>query len=97
VSDWIDSDGHRPRLYTDDERENNGPENSQLRCARRSKTPLTIGFALMLLGLAHLGHARDRGQYANSNPELKAWFEGLKSGKGPCCSDADGTAVSDVD
>jgi hypothetical protein len=27
------------------------PENSQLRCARRSKTPLTIGFALLLLGI----------------------------------------------
>jgi hypothetical protein len=53
---------------------------------------------VLLLGLAsQLGHARDRGQYANANPELKAWFEGLKSGKGPCCSDADGTAVSDVD
>jgi len=98
VSDWIDSGGNAPRLYTDDERENKGPENSHGRCARRLKTPLTIGFALMLLGLAsHLGHARDRGQYANANPELKAWFEGLKSGKGPCCSDADGTAVSDVD
>jgi hypothetical protein len=51
VGDWIDSDGHGPRLYTDDERENNGPENSQLRCARRSRTPLTIGFALPLLGI----------------------------------------------
>ncbi len=51
MSDWIDSDGHGPRLYTDDERESNRPENSQLRCGRRLKTPLTIGFALMLLGI----------------------------------------------
>jgi hypothetical protein len=59
--------------------------------------PLTVGLAAALALASHLGHARDRGQHANANPELKAWFEGLKSGKGPCCSDADGTAVSDVD
>jgi hypothetical protein len=39
--------------------------------------------------------ARDDGRYANS--PLKSWFDSLKSGKGPCCSDADGSAVSDVD
>jgi len=44
-----------------------------------------------------IGHARDRGQFGNSTPEMRAWFEGLRSGKGPCCSDADGSAVSDVD
>jgi len=42
--------------------------------------------------------ARDvDGRYAATNPELHQWFEGLRSGKGPCCSDADGTAVLDVD
>jgi hypothetical protein len=93
VSNWIDSGGDAPRLRTDDH-----GENAQRHRARRMRTPLTIGFAVLSLALAsHLGHARDRGQYANANPELKAWFEGLKSGKGPCCSDADGTAVSDVD
>jgi hypothetical protein len=35
------------------------------------------------------------GRYANS--PLKPWFDSLHSGKGPCCSDADGTALSDVD
>jgi hypothetical protein len=40
--------------------------------------------------------ARDvEGRYVNS--PLKGWFESLHSGKGPCCSDADGTALSDVD
>ena len=40
--------------------------------------------------------ARDLdGRYANS--PLKGWFESLHSSKGPCCSDADGTAVADVD
>jgi hypothetical protein len=98
VSNWIDSGGDVPRLFADDDQENYDPENAQGRRAGRWKTLLTIGFAVLLLGLAaQLGHARDRGQYANANPELKAWFEGLKSEKGPCCSDADGTAVSDVD
>jgi hypothetical protein len=39
--------------------------------------------------------ARDDGRYANS--PLKPWFDSLKSGRGPCCSDADGFAVSDPD
>src|SRR5215471_6131531 len=44
----------------------------------------------------HEAAARDlEGRYANS--PLKGWFESLRSGKGPCCSDADGTALSDVD
>ena len=40
--------------------------------------------------------ARDPdGRYANS--PLKGWFDSLHSGNGPCCSDADGRALSDVD
>ena len=40
--------------------------------------------------------ARDvDGRYANS--PLRSWFESLHSGKGTCCSDADGTVLSDVD
>jgi hypothetical protein len=59
------------------------------------KAPLAI--ALLILPLvSHHGHARDPdGRYANS--PLKQWFDSLRSGKGPCCSDADGSAVSDVD
>jgi hypothetical protein len=33
----------------------------------------------------------------HSRPELNSWFESLKTGKGPCCSDADGKALSDTD
>jgi len=92
VSNWIDSGGNRPRLCTD----NDDGENSRLRRARRVKAPLTVGFAVLQLALAsQLGHARDDGRYAGS--PLKPWFDSLKSGKGPCCSDADGSAVSDVD
>jgi hypothetical protein len=36
-------------------------------------------------------------QFAKSTPEMKAWFDALKSERGPCRSDADGTVVSDVD
>jgi hypothetical protein len=32
-----------------------------------------------------------------SRPELNGWFDKLASGRGLCCSDADGTALSDVD
>jgi hypothetical protein len=96
VSNWNDSGGDGPYLHTDDDRENKDPEISQPDRARRWKTPLTIGVAMLILALAtHLGHARDDGRYAGS--PLKPWFDSLKSGKGPCCSDADGSAVSDVD
>jgi len=67
----------------------------ELRRAGRQKAPLTIGFAALLLALAsHLGHARDLdGRYANS--PLKQWFGPVfRSGKGPCCSDADGSALA---
>ncbi|MBR0824571.1 hypothetical protein JQ596_03400 [Bradyrhizobium manausense] len=45
---------------------------------------------------APLAQARDDGRYANS--PLKGWFESLRSkAGGPCCADADGTALDDVD
>jgi len=41
-------------------------------------------------------HARDPdGRFADS--PLKPWFDKLSSGKGPCCSDADGSVVMDAD
>jgi hypothetical protein len=96
VRNWIDSGGDRPRLYN--ETDDIGRQRPNRARTRRLKALATIASAMLLVASAsHLGHARDRGQYANSSPELKTWFEGLKSGKGPCCSDADGTAVSDVD
>ena len=39
--------------------------------------------------------ARDDGRFANS--PLKSWFDKLASGKGLCCSFADGVSVQDVD
>jgi hypothetical protein len=64
-------------------------------------SPWLVWFATMVIVIvlacwAHYSRARDLdGRYANS--PLKSWFDGLASGKGPCCSDADGTALSDVD
>jgi hypothetical protein len=54
-------------------------------------------FAVLALGLALSGaHARDLdGRYANS--PLKPWFDKLSSGKGLCCSFADGYAITDAD
>jgi len=54
-------------------------------------------FVVMIAVLALMlpAKARDNGQYAQS--PLKGWFDSLKSGKGPCCSDTDGTAISDAD
>jgi hypothetical protein len=72
-------------------------ESSAMRKAARRMLP--VAGALLLSALAAPSmHARDLdGRYAAQNPELHQWFEGLRSGKGPCCSDADGSAVSDVD
>jgi hypothetical protein len=39
--------------------------------------------------------ARDDGRYAGS--PLKSWFDQLASGKGLCCSFADGVTIEDVD
>ena len=54
-----------------------------------------LGLSFVVLVAAFIGtaQARDDGRYSQS--PLKPWFDSLKSGKGPCCSDADGFAVSD--
>jgi len=55
-----------------------------------------LGFVLMGTLKIEPAPARDLdGRFANS--PLKKWFDGLESRKGPCCSDADGSALSDVD
>jgi hypothetical protein len=54
-----------------------------------------VTFAAVIIFIA-VANARDLdGRYAAS--PLKPWFDSLKSKNGPCCSDADGTAVADVD
>lgn len=53
-----------------------------------------IAVAVMALAVS-IASARDDGRYAGS--PLKPWFDSLRSGRGPCCSDADGATVDDVD
>ena len=40
---------------------------------------------------------RDDGRYAQMDPKLRAWFDHLASGRGPCCSFADRISIQDVD
>ena len=93
VTNWINSGGHVPHPYI----ENSNLETTGRHRAGRWKKRMMIGSVLLMLPLAaDRGEARDPdGRYANS--PLKQWFDSLKSGKGPCCSDADGYALSDVD
>jgi hypothetical protein len=93
MSNWIDLRGRLPRQAGAAFARNSNPR------AARWKLPFQVTGAALLIAFAAppLLLARDRGQYANSTPEMKAWFDSLRSGKGPCCSDADGSAVSDVD
>jgi hypothetical protein len=93
VTNWMSSGGHVPSPCT----VNDYRQPTSRHRVSRSKKLLIIGAMLLMspLGLAP-GEARDPdGRYANS--PLKQWFDSLRSGKGPCCSDADGSAVSDVD
>jgi len=39
----------------------------------------------------------DGDHHANSDPKMKAWFDGLASKRELCCSFADGSTVNDVD
>ena len=89
----MNSGGPAPRPYL----ANSNPQTTGRHHTDRRNLVLMIGSLLLMLPLASdPGQARDPdGRYANS--PLKQWFDSLKSGKGPCCSDADGSAVSDVD
>jgi hypothetical protein len=93
VINWIDSGGHAARQCT---RTRISPTAGRYSGGRSKKT-LGLGLAVLLsIASTQLVQARDPdGRYANS--PLKQWFDSLRSGKGPCCSDADGSAVSDVD
>lgn len=64
-------------------------------CILAGKWILFVAAMLTIGAMIGTALARDDGRYAQS--PLKEWFDSLKSGKGPCCSDADGSAVSDVD
>jgi len=56
---------------------------------------LSVVALCMLVFVPSRVSARDDGRYADS--PLKTWFDQLASGKGLCCSFADGATVQDVD
>lgn len=59
---------------------------------------ITHQLALVIIAALLIDDVRARdldGRYAGSS--LKEWFDRLASGKGRCCSDADGEAVADSD
>jgi hypothetical protein len=57
---------------------------------------LAVAALCMTVFVASDVSARDNdGKYANS--PLKSWFDQLASGKGLCCSFADGVSIQDVD
>src|SRR4030088_3129662 len=59
---------------------------------------IVFGLTLSVMVACIFGGVKARdldGRYANS--PLKAWFDRLASGKGLCCSMADGEAVADPD
>ena len=60
-----------------------------------TKGLLVATLAALAILPAGLAPARDDGRYANS--PLKPWFDSLKSGRGLCCSSADGVVVADPD
>jgi len=58
-------------------------------------TSSKISVPLMVVGLVLVvSHAM---AHDANRPELNGWFDKLASGKGLCCSFADGTAVADPD
>jgi len=58
-----------------------------------------IGYAVLVLSISIAASvvlfARENGQFAGS--PLKQWFDQLASGKGLCCSFADGVSVQGID
>jgi hypothetical protein len=59
---------------------------------------IVFGLTLCFIVICLVGSVRARdldGRYANS--PLKPWFDQLASGKGLCCSMADGESVADPD
>lgn len=51
----------------------------------------------LVIVLVAVALARDDGRWKGMDPALHRWFESLASGKGPCCSFADGQQIDNVD
>ena len=101
MTNWMNSGRHLACLHTGLQVHRHIRKRAGRRRTARPETAfrlsLVVSLALAFTAVSSgLGQARDPdGRYANS--PLKQWFDSLRSGKGPCCSDADGSAVADVD
>jgi len=62
---------------------------------------MKIVSVLLMLTMATLAAMAGRAIGHDKNhpitPQQKSWFDSLKSGKGPCCADADGNVLTDND
>lgn len=60
---------------------------------------MRASLAALIVGVCAIApaHARDEDRYANMDPAVHDWFDQLASGKGKCCSFADGFSIQDVD
>ncbi len=59
---------------------------------------LALAVACLLLVALAASHGRDRSQYAQTDPALKRWIEGLTDQKGrSCCATADGSQPEEVE
>lgn len=59
---------------------------------------MRLALALLAMALSSMAHARDDGRWAQAEPRIKQWMNGLTNGRGQgCCSDADGDKVNDLD
>ena len=56
---------------------------------------VVIGITIGIVSAMLIGHLRAAGNYPDG--AMHAWFDKLSSGKGLCCSFADGQSISDVD
>lgn len=59
-----------------------------------------VGFGLLLCAAIYTtyAHGRDNGQYAQTNPSIKRWIEGLTDHQGRgCCASADGYSPEEVE
>lgn len=65
--------------------------------AHTIKGAIVIAAVVLLLVATMRAQSRDSGQYAQTPPEIRQWFNSLRSGKGNCCSMADGRSISDAD
>ena len=62
-----------------------------------SRSAAAFAAGVLAVAVSMPSWARDDGRYAKMDPNMHAWFDRLASGKGLCCSFADGFSIADVD